>query len=136
MDGIHQPSRSFFNTLHFDTCPIRLKTWLPTNTMQIHVRFKIHGYRNTRQIHARETQIQTQLPDIQCRSMSYRCKFEHIHEHTNVYPCYDSYKILHRNLGKEMSALIDTQGLRLVFYKVRFYPCDYNDLKSNMVETT
>ena len=35
-----------------------------------------------------------------------------------------------------MSALTNTQGLRLVFHKVRFYPCDYNDLESNMVETT
>ena len=30
----------------------------------------------------------------------------------------------------------DTQGLRLVFHKVQFYPCDYNDLMSKMVETT
>ena len=31
---------------------------------------------------------------------------------------------------------IDTRGLHLVFHKVRSYLCDYNDLKSNMVETT
>ena len=35
-----------------------------------------------------------------------------------------------------MSALTNTQGLCLVFHKLQFYPCDYNVLMLNMVETT
>ena len=38
--------------------------------------------------------------------------------------------------GESNECLTNTQGLHLVFHNVRFYPCDYNDLKSNMVETT
>ena len=46
--------------------------------------------------------------------MSYIGKSEHIHEHTNADPCNDSYKILHRNLGKEMNAQ-KTPGVFIMF---------------------
>ena len=69
--------------------------------------------------------------------MSNEHKFEHNHEYTNVDPCW--YLIQYTPLQpreKSMSDLTDTQGLRLIFHKVLFYPCDYNDMRSNMVETT
>ena len=38
--------------------------------------------------------------------------------------------------GENNECLTTTQGLHLVFHNGQFYPCDYNDPKSNMVETT
>ena len=51
-----------------------------------------HGYQNTMQIHVKETQTWTYLPDIQCISISCRHKFQHNNDHSNVDPCQESYK--------------------------------------------
>ena len=69
--------------------------------------------------------------------MSNDHKFEHSHDHTNVDPCLDfiQYTSITTWGDKTWVILTNTQGLHLVFHKIRFYPCDYNDLKSNMVET-
>lgn len=121
----------------FDTCPRWLTTWLLTNTAQIHVRYK-----------------KVMATKIQHRSMRRRLKFGHSYQTYNVDLChidenmstttntqmwihartYTKYFIA--TWGNQWALLTDTQGLCLVFHKVRFYPCDYNDLMSNMVETT
>ena len=38
--------------------------------------------------------------------------------------------------GESNEFLTNTQGLHIISYKVRIYPCDYNVLTLNMVETT
>ena len=84
-----------------------------------------------------DSNLDIATPDIQPRSMSYRHKFEHSHDHTNVDPCWYFIQYTPSQPGeKAMSALKNIQGLLLVFHKVQFYPCDYNVMKSNKVETT
>ena len=56
--------------LHFDTCPKGLTTWLLTNTMQIHVRYK-----------------KVMATEIQCRSIRRRLKFGHSYQTYNVDLC-------------------------------------------------
>ena len=90
---------------------------------------------------------------IQHRSMRKKLKFGHIYQTYNVDLCHTEANLstatniqmwiharTHTNTpsqpGESNERLINTQGIRLIFHKVRFYPCDYNDLKSNMVETT
>ena len=94
-----------------------------------------HGYQNTTQTHVKKTQTWTQLPTIQCilchtdANLSTTITIKmwiHARTHTNT-------PLQPRESNEHLT---DTQGLRIVFNKVRFYPCDYNVLMSNMVETT
>ena len=63
-------------------------SWLQTNTRKIHERDK-----QTRLLEYSVDPCDRVLKighsyNIQCISMSYRCKFEHSHNHTNVDPCW------------------------------------------------
>ena len=90
---------------------------------------------------------------IQCRSMRRRLKFGHSYKAYKLDICHTyanlsttmtiqmwTHARAHTNTPSQLEEsnerLTNTQGLRLSSNKVRFYPCDYNVLMLNMVETT
>ena len=95
-----------------------------------------HGYQNTAQIHVIEV---SNLGHSYQKYTVYLCQRD-ANLSTNMNIQMWIHARTRTNIpfqpGEINECLTTTQCLRLVFHKVRLYPCDYNDLKSNMVETT
>ena len=98
-----------------------------------------HGYQNTTYINViKDSNLGHYYHKYNVDLCQNEHKFEHSNDHTYVDPCQDfiQYTPSQPREKKYECFQTDTQGLHLVFHKVRFYPCDYNDPKSNIVETT